>query len=155
MFLIGVLALLFVMGYVTRRRFGVLGLALAAGSLLSANFAGTLVPFIEQQGFVLVAPPLSVVVQVALIIAPPLVLLFSGPTYQKTWPRVGGALCFALLGMAFLVAPLKTVMALDGPGQSLFSLFEQYANLIIVLGMVLAVIDVLFTGRGKSKKHDH
>src|SRR5688572_28171944 len=136
MFIIIMFALLFVMGFVTRRRFGVLGLALAAGSLLSANWSGTLTPFIEQQGFVLIAPPLAVVVQVALVLLPPLILLFSGPTYLGLWPRVFGALGFAVLAFVFIAEPLGSVLQLDPSGTTLFNWIDKYASIIIVCGMI-------------------
>lgn len=152
MVLIGLLGLLFLMPFATNRRFGVLGLALAAGSLLSANWTGTLTPFIEQQGVVVVAPPLGIIVAVALTLLPAMVLLFSGPSYHALWQRILGSLAFTFLAFAFLVDPLKLALQVEGLGLALVQLIDTYASIIIVAGMIAAVTDVLFTGRHKTKK---
>ena len=150
--LLGILGLLFLMPFATNRRFGVLGLGLAAGSLLSTNWTGTLTPFIEQQGVILIAPPLAIVVATALTIAPPLALLFSGPTYHGMWQRIVGSLAFAILGFAFLIEPLELALQLDGLGASLIDTTKTYSSIIIVVGIIGALADILLTGRHKAKK---
>lgn len=154
-FLCAVAGLLFVMAYATHRRFGTLGLALAAGSLLSTNWASTVTPFIEQQGIQLVSPPLEVVVKSLLIILPPALLLLSGPSYQGTWQRLGGAAAFAVLGVAFLIEPLISALQLDEPGAGIITFISKYSGIIIVTGIIGAVADMLFTGRHKGKKREH
>lgn len=151
-FLIGILGLLFLMPFATNRRFGVLGLALAAGSLLSANWTGTLTPFIEQQGVVIVAPPLGIVVATALTLLPAAALLFSGPSYHAFWQRLFGSAAFMLLAFAFLIDPLKLSLQAEGAGLTLINTVDTYASIIIVAGMIGAVTDILFTGRHKNKK---
>src|SRR5690554_4880900 len=94
----------FLLSYLTKRRFGVLGLALAAGALISEHWAGILTPFLQQQGVVLVAPPLSIVVAIALTLLPTVILLFSGPAYGKALQRILGSLLFTILAFTF-VAP--------------------------------------------------
>lgn len=155
MLLIGTLGLLFVMAYATNRRFGVLGLGLAAGSLLSTNFTGLLTPFIQQQGLVLVSPPLSLVVATALILLPPMLLLFSGPSYQIGWQKIIGAISFAVLGFAFLAEPLISVLQLDGPGLVFMNFVHNYMSIIIVVGISGAIIDMLLIGKPPHKKRDH
>jgi hypothetical protein len=152
MLLIGILGLLFLMSFATNRRFGVLGLALAAGSLLSTNWTGTLTPFIEQQGVIIVAPPLGIIVATALILAPAAILLFSGPSYHSLWQRMFGSLAFMLLAIAFLIDPLKLALQLEGPGLALINVIDTYASIIIVAGIIGGVADILFTGRHKAKK---
>lgn len=152
MFLLGILGLLFLMSFATNRRFGVLGLALAAGSLLSTNWTGTVTPFIEQQGVVLVAPPLALVVATALILLPPAVLLFSGPAYTAMWQRIMGSLAFAFLGFAFMADHLQATLQLDGFGAAFMKIMDTYASIIIVAGIIVAMADVLLTGRAKGKK---
>jgi hypothetical protein len=152
MLLIGILGLLFLMPFATNRRFGVLGLALAAGSLLSTNWTGTLTPFIEQQGVVVVAPPLGIIVATMLILLPSMVLLFNGPSYHAMWQRILGSLAFTLLAFAFLIDPLKLALQLEGAGLSLIGVIDTYASIIIVGGIIAAVTDIVFTGRHKGKK---
>ncbi len=151
MFLIGVLGLLFVMAYAANRRFGVLGLALAAGSLLSTNFAGIVTPFIQQQGFVLVSPPLSLVVATALVLLPPLILFFNGPSYERKSQQVLGSLAFAVLGFAFLMEPLVSALQLDEPGVSVVNFVHKYVSIIIIAGIIGAITDMLLTGKPKKR----
>ncbi len=152
--LLGLALALFSLAFFTKRRFGVLGLSLAAGALLSTNWTGTLTPFIEQQGVSLVVPPLSTVVAAALILAPPLLLLLGGPTYGALWPRLLGSLAFALLAMAFLRVVLGEALNLDGPGEQAYTLLKNYQSTIIVVGLVGAIVDIMFTRNkhGKDKK---
>jgi hypothetical protein len=154
-FLIGALGLLFVMAYATSRRFGMLGLALAAGALLSTNWTGNVTPFIQQQGIQLVTPPLELVVRVALILIPPALLLLSGPVYTVRWQRILGALAFALFGFALLSGPLGLILQLDEPGLSFYNFMNKYQSLFIVLGVIAAIADALLTGHTKGKKREH
>lgn len=153
--LLSVLVLLFVMSFATKRRFGVLGLALAAGALLSANWSGTLTPFIQSQGIAFISPPLQVVVEVALILLPAIALLFNGPTYSKMWQRVLGSIGFALLGYTLLAGTLNTILQVDEPGLSFYAFMKGYANVIIVVGVIAAVTDAFFTSSPRRKKREH
>jgi hypothetical protein len=146
------LGTLFCFSFFAKRRFGVLGLALAAGALLSANWSQTLTPFLEDQGIVLVSPPLEIMVQALLILAPPLLLLFSGQTYTKLWQRVVGSALFALLAFTFLSRPLGSAVFLDGTGMQVYTFFRTYSSILIVIGIVVAIIDVLLTPRTKPAK---
>ena len=47
-----ILVALFALAFFTKRRFGVLGLALAAGAMLSELWAAELTPFVQKAGFV-------------------------------------------------------------------------------------------------------
>lgn len=155
LFLLGILALLFMMSYMTHRRFGMLGLGLAAGALLSANWVGTLTPFIEQQGVVLRSPPLTVVVGATLILLPAAALLFSGPVYHGRWAQIGGAAAFAVFGFVLLSVPLAGALALDGPSLSLMQFVQKYNSILIILGVIGAVTDVLLASNSKQKKREH
>ena len=69
-----VIIALFALAYWTRRRFGVLGLALCAGWLLSDMWASQVALYIQKAGVVLVSPPLLSVVEVVLILLPAVLL---------------------------------------------------------------------------------
>lgn len=150
----GIAVMLFVMAFASRRRFGVLGLAMTAGALLSATWTSALTPFIESQGVSLSFPPLKIIVQTLLILGPPLILLFAGPTYNVMWQRVVGALAFAIFGLAFIFSPLSILVQLSGGGASV-AFLQPYIQYVIAVGVILAIIDMLFAGFGKSKKHGH
>jgi hypothetical protein len=144
--------LLFLLSFLTKRRFGVLGLALAAGALLGAHWTDTLTPFIEQQGVNLVIPPLSTVVYSVLVLAPPLMLLVGGPTYTKMFWRVAGSLGFALLAVTFLLDSIGGALQLDGTGLAVYKVWRHYDSLIIVIGLVASLLDVFFTRKPSRHK---
>jgi hypothetical protein len=139
------LGALFALAYITKRRFGVLGLALCAGSLLSASWTSTLTPWVESQGIVFVSPPLSAIVSALLILGPALLLLFSGPTYSSMVQRILGSVAFALLAFVFLLQPIGIAMAFDDSGMQIYTALQQSANLITVIGIFAALADILIT----------
>lgn len=139
------LVALFVLSYLTKRRFGVLGLALCAGSLLSTSWTSTLTPWVESQGISVVSPPLSAVVSTLLILGPALLLLFSGPTYSSQLQRIAGAVAFALLSFVFLLQPIGIAFVFDESTSQIYSMIQQSSNLIIVIGILAALGDILIT----------
>jgi len=148
----GILAVLFVLAFVTRRRFGVLGLALAAGAMLGSLWVGPLTPIIAGAGVKLVAPPLHSVVLAGLIVAPAVLLLFSGPTYKGKYQRIIGAAAFAVLAAALLLEPLGAALVIEGPGKQAYELFAQYRTIIITVCLGLALGDILMAKTPKA--HD-
>lgn len=150
-----VIAALFTIAFFTRRRFGVLGLALAAGATLSAMWVGDLTPIIAKAGIIIVQPPLSSVVAVALTLLPAVLLLSSGPVYRSMLQRVVGSSMFAVLAIAFLLPALGSALVIDGVGQSVYAFFVHYHTYIITAGLMVAVIDVLISKTSKRhKEHD-
>jgi hypothetical protein len=145
-----VIGLLFAASFFTKRRFGVLGLALAAGALLSSLWVKDLTPVIANAGFVIVKPPLTSLVSAALILAPALLLLSSGPTYKSLVQRVIGAVAFAILATSLLLEPLGSALVIEGVGKTVYDFFVSYHAIIVTAGLVLAMLDLLIT---KTPKH--
>ena len=146
-----ILAVLFTVAYFTKRRFGVLGLALTAGAMLSEMWAETVTPYIEQAGLEIVAPPLETVVASVLILLPAVLLLFSGPTYSKVIQRIIGAAAFALLAAAFLLVPLGGALVITGDGMRAYEFMTDNRSYIITAGIVFALIDLLMVKTPKAK----
>ncbi|OGL22296.1 hypothetical protein A2707_03135 [Candidatus Saccharibacteria bacterium RIFCSPHIGHO2_01_FULL_45_15] len=142
---------LFALAFFTKRRFGVLGLALTAGATLSGLWANELTPYVQQAGLELVAPPLETVVAAGLILLPATALLFSGPTVHKFPQKVVGAALFALLALAFMLEPLGNALVLEGDGKTAFGYLTDYRGWIITAGILYALFDLLFV---KTLKHD-
>ena len=149
------LAVLFALTFFTKRRFGVLGLALTAGATLSSLWTPDVVPIVQQAGVELVAPPLSSVVAAAIILLPAVVLLFSGPTYSSKLQRAIGSLVFSLLALAFMLEPLGGALVLEGDGKRLFDILVEYRVWIITAGILLALADLLFVKTPKISKEKH
>lgn len=145
-----VIAALFIVAFVTRRRFGVLGLALAAGATLSSLWAEQLTPLVAQAGVQIVAPPLENVVAAGLVLLPAVLLFFSGPTYHHGTERVIGSLAFAILALAFLLEPLGGSLVLDSTGHVIYNFVIHNRVYIVTLGLAFAVFDLLAT---RTPKH--
>lgn len=143
-------AALFFLSYITKRRFGVLGLALCAGSLLSASWTATLTPMLQGHGISTTLAPMSAMVATLLTLLPALILLFSGPTYSNKIERLVGSLAFALLAFVLLLGPIGAALVLDPFGYQIYTKLSNYSNMIIVAGIALAIGDVLFT---RSSRH--
>ena len=153
--------LLFAGAFLTKRRFGLLGLALSAGAVLSTIWDTTAGIFVSMTGLVPKGPLTDAVTLSLLVLLPPLVLLLHGATYKTMLPRVIGSLLFAVLALAFLVVPLGHALQLSGFGADAYTWLDTNRDLIISAGIVLAVID-LFTTKpvshlekkaGKASRH--
>lgn len=129
----------------TKRRFGVLGLALAAGSMLSALWAEKLTPLVRDAGLNLQNPPLITIVSVGLVLLPAIVLLFSGPSYHDTPRRLIGALLFAGLAFALLIEPLGSALVLQDQGRQIYDFFAANQVYIVTVGLIVAIFDLLST----------
>lgn len=152
LFFLIIFTVLFILCFFMRRRFGVLGLALAAGVIISQSWAEKLTPLIQQQGIDSMAPPLLVIVQAALVITPATLLLFSGPTYHQKIPRIIGSLLFALLASTFLLSILGGFMQFDEVSLPIYEAFTEFQQVIIVTCLVVAIIDVLMTQTPRKKR---
>lgn len=147
-----VLVLLFLLAYFTKRRFGVLGLALAAGSMLSELWAEKLTPLVRDAGLIVQNPPLITVVSVLLVLLPALFLLFSGPSYRTGLRRVFGSLLFAALAFALLVEPLGSALVLQAEGRTIYEFFVENRVYIVTVGLIIAVFDLLGAHTAKQAK---
>ncbi len=137
-------AVLFVGAFITKRRFGLLGLALAAGSLLSGIWGYDIV--LAANGFGMPATPLSTAIVMAVIVMlPAAVLLFHGYSYKNQIARVFGAAMFTILALAFLIDPLGRILMPVGFGADVYSWLVNHKTLIIGAGLILAVLDLFLT----------
>lgn len=146
------LVFLFGLAYLTKRRFGVLGLALAAGAMLSDLWAQKLTPLVASAGFQTNVPPLTTVVAVVLVLLPALLLLASGPTYKGKIERLIGAGLFAALAVALLIEPLGSALILEGDSLRIYNIFINNQVWIVTGGLTIAVIDLLFARTSKHRK---
>lgn len=136
---------LFVGAYISKRRFGLLGLALAAGSILSTiwNYdAGLIVGAI---GVIPEGPVTTAVTLSLIVVLPAILLLFHGYTYKHVVGRIVGAFLFTVLTLAFLVEPLGHVFTLEGNGSDIYVWLVNNKDVIISIGMIIAIVDLFFT----------
>lgn len=142
----GVLAVvLFVSAFITRRRFGLLGLALAAGSILSGIWSYDAGLVVSSLGVFPSGPLTTALTLSAIVLLPAVVLLFHGYAYKNMVGRILGAFFFMLLALAFLVEPLGYALTLEGAGVDVYTWLVANRDAIIGVGMVIAVVDLFLT----------
>lgn len=135
---------LFIGAFITKRRFGLLGLALAAGSLLSGIWGYDIV--LMANGFGVPNTPLSTaVIASVIVILPAFVLLFHGYSYKNHIARLFGAFLFMILALAFLIDPLGHILMPVGFGADVYNWLVNYKTLIIGAGLILAILDLFLT----------
>ena len=147
---------LFVSAYITKRRFGLLGLALAAGSLLASIWGYNAELVVNGLGFAS-SPMTSAVVASFITLLPSCMLLFHGYTYKTIFGRTIGAAMFTLLAVAFLVEPLGHILMPQGIGSNVYQWLVDNKSFIVGTGMVVAVVDLFLTKPAhladKRRKH--
>lgn len=148
---IAIIVILFVASFITKRRFGLLGLALSAGSLLSSIWGFDIV--LAASGFGIPETSLSTAIIMSLIILLPAgILLFHGYTYKNHLARIFGSIFFSILAFAFLLEPLGQILVPSGPGSDVFQWLLDNRNLVIGVGLIFAVIDLFLTKPHLSNK---
>ena len=151
-----IVILLFAAAFISKRRFGLLGLALAAGSILSGiwSYEAGLIPslFSIPSGSLT-----SAVVSSVIILLPVALLLFHGYSYKTLISRVVGASLLTVLAMAFLVEPISHVLVIQGVGASAFNWLLDNRTTIIGVGLILSIVDLFFTKSThmSDKHHKH
>lgn len=141
----GLALALFLAAYFSKRRFGLLGLALTAGATLSTIWAYDAGLVISSTGLVPNGPLTNAVALSAVVLLPPVLLLFHGYKYKAKIPRLIGSLMFAVLAMAFLLEPLGYAFDLLGQFGAVYDQALGYRDLVISVGVALAVVDIFFT----------
>lgn len=142
---VAIATLLFALSYVVKRRFGVLVLALLAGSLLANLWTETLTPLVASTGIVTVRPPLSSIVALVVTLAPAFVLFLGGPAAHSKHERLVGSIIFAIVATMLSLNWINNALVIDGAGVVLHDALVKYQALILTVGVVAAIIDVLMT----------
>lgn len=151
-------AILFVGSFISKRRFGLLGLALTAGATLSTIWTYEAGLVVSSLGMLPESVLTQAGVQSFVVLLPALLLLFHGQAYKNVTARVIGSLLFTLLALAFLVEPIGYGLPLEGIGATVYGTLKEYKDLIISIGVIAAVVDLFFTKPARpiekdSKKH--
>ncbi len=145
---------LFGLAFVTKRRFGVLGLALAAGVVLAQSATNYVSDFLQQQALPVAPLTYDDTATILLILLPALVLLVGGPTYTSKKAAIIGALGFALLGTFFLLGPLTTALpTTDTAVRNVLVVVAQSQDIIVIVALVLALLDTVMVHGGLSRHH--
>lgn len=146
--------LLFAGSFLSKRRFGLLGLALAAGATLSTIWSYDAGLVVSSTGLVPEGPITNAVTLSLIVLLPAILLLFHGYTYKNVIGRIVGSLLFTILALAFLVEPIGFALPLEGVGADAYRWLVANKELIVSIGLVLAVIDLFFTKPAKLAEKD-
>ncbi len=154
----GLAVLLFAGAFISKRRFGLLGLALTAGATLSTIWSYEAGLIVSATGLVPEGPITQAATQSLVVLLPAILLLFHGYAYKNIVSRIVGSLLFTVLALAFLVEPVGYALPLDGVGNTVYQTIKQYKDAIISVGVVLAIVDLFFTkpahlAERSKKKH--
>ncbi len=147
-----VIAALFALPYFTKRRLGVLGLALAAGAMLSQLWVGDVTPIVASAGFILVKPPLESVVATIITLLPALILLPGSPTYSSVVHRTIGSVTFALLATTLLLVPLGSALVIEGTSRVVYDVLSANQAAIVSICLALSILDLVATKLSKRRK---
>lgn len=142
---------LFVLSFISKRRFGLLGLALAAGAILSQIWSYEAELIVSTSGIVPNGQLTAVIASSVMVLLPSVILLFHSSKYHSMLSRIIGSLLYSLLALAFLVEPLGKVLDLSDINQ-----ITSVKSLIISVGLVFAIVDLFMTKKpesGKKSKH--
>lgn len=141
----GLAVVLFAGAFISKRRFGLLGLALTAGATLSSIWSYNAGLVVSATGLVPEGVITQAVAQSAVVLLPAILLLFHGYSYKNIVSRIVGSFLFTILALAFLVDPIRYALPLEGLGATVYSYLTQYKDIIISAGVILAVVDLFFT----------
>ena len=99
--------------------------------------------------------PNGIISGLVLTLVPLIMLLLSGPRYQKKQERIISAVGIAFLTAALLVVPLGKYISLDGQALELYKIFANNWRYVATAGLVFGLIDIfsLHTGGHKLAKH--
>lgn len=136
-----IFASLFVLMFFARRRYGVMGLALAAGAMMSSLWVGGLTPLVARAGVMIIQPPLESVVAAGLMLVPAALLLFSGPIYHKAGTRAFGSILFSLLAVLLLLDILRSAVVIDGLGKLVYDALYQWKTMGVTFLLLAADVD--------------
>lgn len=132
---------LFGLAFLSRRRFGVLGLALTAGALLASQMTKDLSYWIKQ--YDIPVEPLSAIsaASIFLTLLPALVLLLGGPSYKKRKQAITGAAAFTVMAMLLILGPLTSSMPPDRLMEPFLLWVAKYNSLLLAIGIGASVTD--------------
>lgn len=154
-----VAALLFLLAFLTKRRFGVLGAAVILGYVMQQLWEKELPAWADLLALPdnwIIAP--VTILGIVVIMMPSIALLFGGPVYRSKHGRVIGAIGYATLATVCCVSPLVNSLALTGEDAKIIAMVAQYMPFIITAAALLVVVDMFhihvgIPGKGRPPKH--
>ena len=153
-----ILFFLFGISFLSKRRFGTLGLGLAAGALLADQLSRDVAVWLQDRDISIFDYTSVSLAAMVLTLLPALVLLVSGPTYRSKKGAFLGSLAFGLMATMLLIGPISSGYPVtDLNTATVFNFIATYESILIAGGVILAVVDSWLTHNFKSvgKKSKH
>ena len=152
-----IIVAIFLLAFVSGRRFGPLVLALAAGAMLAGFWSEWLAVLIGGLGVGVPGLPSGVLATIIITIAPLCLLLLGGPKYQKKYERALAAVMVALVTAALLVKPFGQFMTLDGDALMIYKVLHEWWQVVVTSGLLAGLVDIfmLHTVKAPLNKKKH
>ena len=156
-----IFVVLFVSAFVTRRRFGILGLGLIAGTIIAGLFGEYTSFLIATYAHWAFTPgkidiPPQTTATIVLTLAPALLLLISGPRYNKGRSALVSSLAFAAVALLLVIGQSVANFGISDAAYSAERTIHGFFPFIVVGVVIISVIDIIM-GRGpgfkSSSKH--
>lgn len=138
------LAILFTVAFVSRRSMGVPTLALAAGAVLAKLWTDSLTPLVADTGVIIIRPPLTSVVAIALTLIPALLVMLRSAKVRAHHHAIFGSIVFAVLAGMLTYGAFANAVILDEASKQYIEQLLSYDKIIITVAIVCALLDVLF-----------
>ncbi len=147
-------AILFCIGFFSRRSMGVPALALTAGAVLAKLWTDSLTPIVASSGVIIVQPPLESLVAIALTLIPALLVMVRSQKASALHHAIVGSLVFAVLAVMLTYGAFANAVILDEASTSYVTTLLSYDKIIITVAIVAALFEVLFYRKPHaSSKH--
>lgn len=134
---------LFLVAWLSRRSMGVPTLTLAAGALLASIWTDSLTPIVAETGIIIVRPPLTSIVSIALTLLPALLVMIRMPKVSSHYHSIFGSIVFAVLGVMLTYGAFSNAVVLDEASKQYALEFVKYQNIIITVCVGYALLEVL------------
>lgn len=135
-------AILFALGWTSRRSMGFPALTLAAGAIITDLWTDSLTPVVAQTGIVLIKPPLQSLVAIALTLLPALVVMIRAPKMASKHHGWFGSLVFAVLGVMLTYGAFSNAVVLDEGSKEVVRQIFSYEASIITVAILCSIAEV-------------
>jgi hypothetical protein len=151
--IVATFAILFLLAFFTKRRFGYLGLGLAAGVLLNQLIGGPLGDLLTGTGLDVNPLQPKDIVTIVLTILPSVLLLWTGPKHHQKLGRFLTSLLYALITTALILLPITHAFPVDDANaRNILTMISDIQLPLLTFGIVLAILDILLPHKTLDKR---
>ena len=145
-------AALFGLFFFGRRHVGMPALGLTAGAVLAHLWTDSLTPIVAEAGLNIDRPPLHSMVSVALTILPAALVMLRSAKAHSGLHKIYSSLVFAVLAVMLTYGAFANAFVIDEASKDYVIWLVSYENIIITVGVVLALIDVVYHKKSPQTK---